>query len=123
MASLSRFVALTAAVSLGVALAPPPSAAQTALPPLKIGLIMSFTFSFDDLIVSEMLATPTVSTLPVYIFGETHSGVTPNVYAIATVMLVITLIGFSLVGLVYKIFGRTAGADTSLTSAVAGSHG
>ncbi len=43
MASFSRFVALAAAVSLGVALAPPPSTAQTAQPPLKIGLIMSMT--------------------------------------------------------------------------------
>jgi branched-chain amino acid transport system substrate-binding protein len=43
MASFSRFVALTAAISLGVALAPPPSTAQTAAPPLKIGLIMSMT--------------------------------------------------------------------------------
>jgi ABC-type spermidine/putrescine transport system permease subunit II len=92
-------------------------------PAMITGLIMSFTFSFDDLIVSEMLATPTVSTLPVYIFGETHSGVTPNVYAIATVMLVITLIGFSLVGLVYKIFGRASGGDVSLTDTVAGTHG
>jgi ABC-type spermidine/putrescine transport system permease subunit II len=91
-------------------------------PAMITGLIMAFTFSFDDLIVSEMLVTPTVSTLPVYIFGETHSGVTPNVYAIATVMLIITLIGFSLVGLVYKIFGRTGG-DASLTNAVAGTHG
>jgi ABC-type spermidine/putrescine transport system permease subunit II len=92
-------------------------------PAMITGLIMAFTFSFDDLIVSEMLATPTVSTLPVYIFGETHSGVTPNVYAIATVMLVITLIGFSLVGLVYKFFGRASGGDVSLTNTVAGTHG
>jgi ABC-type spermidine/putrescine transport system permease subunit II len=92
-------------------------------PAMITGLIMAFTFSFDDLIVSEMLVTPTVSTLPVYIFGETHSGVTPNVYAIATVMLVITLIGFALVGIVYRIFGRTGRADVSLTNAVAGTHG
>ncbi len=92
-------------------------------PAMITGLIMSFTFSFDDLIVSEMLATPTVSTLPVYIFGETHAGVTPNVYAIATVMLMITLIGFALVGVVYKLFNRTGRSDVSLTSAVAGGHG
>jgi ABC-type spermidine/putrescine transport system permease subunit II len=91
-------------------------------PAMITGLIMAFTFSFDDLIVSEMLVTPTVSTLPVYIFGETHSGVTPNVYAIATVMLVITLTGFALVGVVYRIFGRSGRADVSLTNTVAGTH-
>lgn len=92
-------------------------------PAMITGLIMAFTFSFDDLIVSEMLATPTVSTLPVYIFGETHAGITPNVYAIATVMLAVTLTGFALVGLVYKIFGRASGGDVSLTNTVAGTHG
>ena len=39
-----RFVAFAVSASLGVALAPPPMSAQTsAQPPLKIGLIMSFT--------------------------------------------------------------------------------
>jgi ABC-type spermidine/putrescine transport system permease subunit II len=93
------------------------------LPAIITGLIMSFTFSFDDLIVSEMLATPTVSTLPVYIFGETHSGVAPNVYAIATLMLAVTLIGFALVGIVARVFGRGGGRDVSLTSTVTGQHG
>jgi ABC-type spermidine/putrescine transport system permease subunit II len=93
------------------------------LPAIITGLIMSFTFSFDDLIVSEMLATPTVSTLPVYIFGETHSGVAPNVYAIATMMLAVTLIGFALVGVVSRIFARGGGQEVSLSSAVAGQHG
>jgi ABC-type spermidine/putrescine transport system permease subunit II len=78
---------------------------------------------FDDLIISEMLATPTVSTLPVYIFGETHSGVAPNVYAIATMMLAVTLIGFALVGIVSRIFARAGAQDVSLSSAAAGQHG
>ncbi len=68
-----------------------------------------------------MLSTPTVSTLPVYIFGETHSGVTPNVYAIATVMLAITLIGFALVGVgLQDLRPREAAGDVSLTDTVAG---
>jgi len=91
------------------------------LPAMITGLIMAFTFSFDDLLVSEMLATPTVSTLPVYIFGETHAGITPNIYAMATLMLAVTLIGFSLIGLFYRFFGRRTGGDQpSLTSTVAG---
>jgi ABC-type spermidine/putrescine transport system permease subunit II len=84
------------------------------------GLIMAFTFSFDDLIISELLVTPTVSTLPVYIFGETHSGVTPNVYAIATLMLTVTLLRFALVGLVYRYFGRHGRGGVTLADTVAG---
>lgn len=92
------------------------------MPAMLTGLIMAFTFSFDDLIISELLVTPTVSTLPVYIFGSTHAGVTPNVYAIATVMLLVTLIGFTLVGLVYRYAGRMGGG-VSLAGTVGGRRG
>jgi ABC-type spermidine/putrescine transport system permease subunit II len=88
------------------------------MPAVVTGLIMAFTFSFDDLIISEMLVTPSVSTLPVYIYGETHSGVTPGIYAIATVMLVVTLVGFLLVGLVYRFSGRSSGETAPLVGAV-----
>lgn len=97
------------------------------LPAMVAGLILSFTFSFDDLVISELLATPTVSTLPVYIFGETHAGVTPNVYAIATLMLGVTLVGFTLLGIAYRSFGRRSGSSSVTTGAlvgtVAGQHG
>lgn len=90
------------------------------LPAMVAGLILSFTFSFDDLVISELLATPTVSTLPVYIFGETHAGVTPNVYAIATLMLGVTLVGFTLLGIVYRLFGRWAGSGSGTSRALVG---
>jgi ABC-type spermidine/putrescine transport system permease subunit II len=91
------------------------------MPAVVAGLIMSFTFSFDDLIISELLSTPTVSTLPVYIYGSAaRNEVAPAIYAIATLMLVVTLIGFALVGLVFRFTGRRGGGDISLTGAVAG---
>ena len=43
MKTFHRFVSFVAGCSLAVALAPAPMSAQTAQPPLKIGLIMSFT--------------------------------------------------------------------------------
>jgi ABC-type spermidine/putrescine transport system permease subunit II len=89
------------------------------LPAVLAGLIMSFTFSFDDLIISELLSTPTVSTLPVYIYGSAaRNEVAPSIYAIATLMLAVTLIGFLLVGLVFRFAGRRSGASVSLTDAV-----
>jgi ABC-type spermidine/putrescine transport system permease subunit II len=91
-------------------------------PAIITGLIMAFTFSFDDLIISELLVTPTVSTLPVYIYGSAHAGVTPNVYAIATVMLLVTLIGFTLVGLVYRYFGRRSAESVAMVGAGTGQH-
>lgn len=90
------------------------------MPAVIAGLIMSFTFSFDDLIISELLATPNVSTLPVYIYGSAaRNEVAPAIYAIATLMLAVTLIGFALVGLVFRFSGRRSGGDP-LTGAVVG---
>ena len=43
MQKIYRFAAVAVCASLGVAFAPPPMSAQTVLPPLKIGLIMSFS--------------------------------------------------------------------------------
>jgi ABC-type spermidine/putrescine transport system permease subunit II len=90
-------------------------------PAMIAGLILAFTFSFDDLLISELLSTPTVSTLPVYIYGSAARGeVDPTIYAIATLMLGVTLIGFALVGLVVRFSGRRNGGSVSLADAVGG---
>ena len=60
-------------------------------PALIAGLMLAFTLSFDDLVISNFLATPTVTTLPVYLFGTVHSGTTPEVDAAASMMLGVTL--------------------------------
>jgi ABC-type spermidine/putrescine transport system permease subunit II len=84
-------------------------------PALIAALILSFTFSFDDLATSEFLTTPTVSTLPVYLFGTLHSGTTPEVYAAAAMMLGFTLVLLLAAGLIYRRQSRRVGARTILT--------
>jgi ABC-type spermidine/putrescine transport system permease subunit II len=81
--------------------------------------VLAFTFSFDDLVISVFLTTPTVTTLPVYLFGSARFGVTPDVYAIAAVMLAFTLVMLALVALVYRWQSRRLGAQTRLTRALA----
>jgi ABC-type spermidine/putrescine transport system permease subunit II len=78
-------------------------------PALIAALILSFTFSFDDLATSEFLTTPTVSTLPVYLFGTLHSGPTPEVYAAASIMLGFTLVLLLASGLIYRQQSRRVG--------------
>ncbi len=78
-------------------------------PALIAALILSFTFSFDDLATSEFLTTPTVSTLPVYLFGTLHTGSTPEVYAAAAMMLGFTLVLLMLGGLLYVQQTRRVG--------------
>jgi len=54
--------------------------------------LLTFTLSFDDVVVSEFLSGPGVTTLPQVIFSYARRGVNPSVYAAATLLMgVITL--------------------------------
>jgi putrescine transport system permease protein len=54
--------------------------------------LLTFTLSFDDVVVSEFLAGPGVTTLPQVIFNYARRGVNPSIYAAASIlMLVVTL--------------------------------
>jgi putrescine transport system permease protein len=61
--------------------------------------LLTFTLSFDDVVVSEFLSGPGVTTLPQVIFSYARRGVNPSIYAAASLlMLVVTLavIGFGI---------------------------
>jgi putrescine transport system permease protein len=59
---------------------------------LLAGWLLTFTLSFDDVVVSEFLSGPGVTTLPQVIFSYARRGVNPSIYAAATLlMLVVTL--------------------------------
>jgi ABC-type spermidine/putrescine transport system permease subunit II len=83
-------------------------------PAIMAGALLAFTFSFDDLIISNFLTTPTVTTLPVFLFSTTvRTGVRPDVYAIATMMLAFTLTIVSLGVIVYRWQSRRTGSAVS----------
>jgi ABC-type spermidine/putrescine transport system permease subunit II len=82
-------------------------------PAILAGLILSFTFSFDDLLISEFLTSPRVTTLPVYLFGSTRVGVTPAVYATATMMFVSSAVLLVLGGVVYTRQARRAREEST----------
>jgi ABC-type spermidine/putrescine transport system permease subunit II len=86
-------------------------------PALIAGLMLAFTLSFDDLVISDFLATPTVTTLPVYLFGTVHTGTTPEVYAAASMMLGFTLTVLGLTGVIYRQQSRRVGSRFSLVAA------
>lgn len=79
-------------------------------PAMLAGAILAFTFSFDDLVISLFLTTPTVTTLPVYLFGTVRLGARPDVDAIAAMMLGFTITVLAATGLVYRWQARRSGA-------------
>ena len=58
-------------------------------PGVMSAAFLSFTMSFDDVVMSNMLAGAKQSTLPVLILSMNKTGVTPDVNALATIMVLI----------------------------------
>lgn len=70
------------------------------LPAILSGVMLAFAMSFDDVVISIFVTGPKVNTLPVKIYTKLKTGVTPEVNALATLMLAVTvflLLGASLV--------------------------
>jgi spermidine/putrescine transport system permease protein len=61
------------------------------LPAIVAGFLLSFTFSFDDYVITSFVSGPGSSTLPIFIFGQVKRGVSPETNAVATMMLILTL--------------------------------
>ena len=67
------------------------------LPALVAGFLLSFTFAFDDYLITTFVNGRGTSTIPLYVFGQIRKGVTPATNAVAAIMLFVTL-GILLVG-------------------------
>jgi len=62
-------------------------------PALLSGWLLSFTLSWDDVVISQFVAGPGSSTLPMVIFSKVRLGVSPDVNALATLMVLLVAIG------------------------------
>jgi len=60
------------------------------MPSILAGFLLAFTFSFDDFIIAFFVAGSN-TTLPIYVFASIRRGVTPEINAIATMVLVASL--------------------------------
>ena len=59
-------------------------------PAILAGFLLSFTFSFDDFIIAFFVAG-SQTTLPIYVFSSIRRGVTPEINAIGTMVLAVSL--------------------------------
>jgi putrescine transport system permease protein len=62
-------------------------------PALVSGWLLSFTLSWDDVVISQFVAGPGSSTLPMVIFSKVRLGVSPDVNALATLMVSLVATG------------------------------
>lgn len=71
-------------------------------PALISGWLLAFTLSLDDLVIASFVTGPGASTLPIVIFSKIRLGVSPDVNALATIiiaMVAIGVVGATLIGM------------------------
>jgi putrescine transport system permease protein len=68
-------------------------------PALVSGWLLAFTLSLDDLVITSFVAGPGSSTLPRVIFSKVRLGVSPEINALATIIIGIVGLGVLAAGL------------------------
>src|SRR5476649_1407202 len=58
-------------------------------PALAAGWLLSFTLSLDDLVISSFVSGPGASTLPMVIYSKVKLGLSPDVNALASIIIVV----------------------------------
>jgi putrescine transport system permease protein len=61
-------------------------------PAMISGWLLAFTLSLDDLVIATFAAGPSTNTLPMMIFSTVKRGITPEINALATIMVTIVSI-------------------------------
>jgi spermidine/putrescine transport system permease protein len=77
------------------------------LPAMAASLLVSFALSIDDFVVSQYLASGAdTTTVPMRIYSEARGGPTPALNALATIMLVVSLLALVLAYVVFRALTR-----------------
>jgi ABC-type spermidine/putrescine transport system permease subunit II len=87
-----------------------------AMPAVLAGLLLSFTFSLDNTIVSAFVQVSGSTPWPVYVLSSLRSGLRPEIAGVSTLMLVVTLLALSVVAIVLKRAGDSV-SDIARTMA------
>jgi putrescine transport system permease protein len=71
-------------------------------PALASGWLLSFTLSLDDLVISSFVSGPGASTLPMVIFSKVKLGVSPDINALATLIIATVGVGVLIAGVLMR---------------------
>lgn len=72
------------------------------MPAVISGSLLAFAMSMDDVVISIFVNGPRLATLPIKVYTQMKTGVTPEINALCTIMLTVTL----LVLVLYSLAGR-----------------
>lgn len=66
------------------------------MPAVISGSLLAFAMSMDDVVISIFINGPRLSTLPIKVYTQLKTGVAPQINALCTIMLAVTLVVFGL---------------------------
>ncbi|GAB2640143.1 hypothetical protein GCM10027169_05280 [Gordonia jinhuaensis] len=78
----------------------------TAMPGIIAGMLLAFTFSLDDVVISSFVQQPGYTPWPVYIFSTVRIALKPEIAAMSTLMLLLTLVVLGVTGLILRKTGE-----------------
>jgi spermidine/putrescine transport system permease protein len=61
-------------------------------PAIMAGFMLAFVVSLDDVVISEFLKSPGQDTLPTYLLGQLRRNLTSEIYAISSLLLLISVL-------------------------------
>jgi len=88
-------------------------------PAMISGWLLAFTLSLDDLVIASFTSGPSTNTLPMMIFSTVRRGVTPQINALATIMVAIVTVFVIITGIMMARQERKKQEDMRLAAAAA----
>ena len=76
------------------------------IPGIVSGLMMSFTLSLDDFVISHFVSSPNFQTLPLYVYNQTVHNVKFSMYALCALIVAIILVILLLVNFTGSVKGK-----------------
>lgn len=90
-------------------------------PAIVSGWLLAFTLSLDDFVIASFTAGPSTQTLPMEIFSRVRRGVTPEINALATIMVSVVALFVIVAGILMARQERARQRDIQLAKAGDGS--
>jgi spermidine/putrescine transport system permease protein len=66
-------------------------------------MFLSFAMSFDDVIISIFVTGVSVNTLPIKVYTQIKTGLSPKINALCTIMLAVSVLCLAIAGILKKI--------------------
>ena len=83
-------------------------------PAILSGWLLAFTISLDDVVISSFVTGPGYTTLPLVIWSKVKLGVTPDINALATIIVVVVAVVVAVAGTVMNRAERRRAVEERL---------